>query len=71
MLQKVADAKSEEVRTVVFADVQELVTNAQWATDEGDFGETQGELAVIEPQRECDGYQGREAFGPKIFRNVC
>lgn len=38
MLQKVADAKSEEARKVVFTDVQELVTNAQWATDEGDFG---------------------------------
>uniref|UniRef100_A0A6A7FU08 UPF0609 protein C4orf27 homolog n=2 Tax=Hirondellea gigas TaxID=1518452 RepID=A0A6A7FU08_9CRUS len=38
MMQKVVDAKTEEARGAVFDDVEELMTNAQWATDEGDFG---------------------------------
>ncbi|KAF2354235.1 Histone PARylation factor 1 [Trinorchestia longiramus] len=33
-----ADATTSGARDVVFAHVQELITNAQWATDEGDFG---------------------------------
>jgi len=38
ILQRVADAKTDTARRDMFADVEELMTNAQWATDEGDCG---------------------------------
>jgi len=40
ILSTVTDAKTEEARKVHFSAVQELMTNAQWANDEGDFGES-------------------------------
>ncbi|KAA0191786.1 hypothetical protein HAZT_HAZT000884 [Hyalella azteca] len=38
MLQRVSDAKNPAARSAAFATVQEVITNSQWATDEGDFG---------------------------------
>ena len=38
ILKKVKDSPDEESKKKNLVDLQELVTNAQWATDEGDFG---------------------------------
>ncbi|XP_069182099.1 histone PARylation factor 1-like isoform X3 [Procambarus clarkii] len=38
MFQKVVDAKSDNERRKHFDDIQELITNVQFAYDEGDFG---------------------------------
>lgn len=39
IFQRVVGAKSEEERKKYFDDIQELITNVQFAYDEGDFGE--------------------------------
>lgn len=38
MLKKVAQAKNEAEKDKNFEDIQELITNVQFAYDEGDFG---------------------------------
>ncbi|KAK4299087.1 hypothetical protein Pmani_028614 [Petrolisthes manimaculis] len=38
MFQKVIDAKTEEEKNRKFEDIQELITNVQFAYDEGDYG---------------------------------
>ena len=39
MLQKVVDSKNEEERMKNFDNIQEIITNVQFAFDEGDSGE--------------------------------
>lgn len=39
MFQKVVDAKSELEKNKHFENIQELITNVQFAYDEGDYGE--------------------------------
>lgn len=39
MFQKVVNAKSEAEKNKYFEDIQELITNVQFAYDEGDYGE--------------------------------
>jgi len=38
MLRRIKEAKSEDEKLKRYDDLQELITNVQWANDEGDFG---------------------------------
>jgi len=38
MLRRIKDAQSEDEKLKRYDDLQELITNVQWANDEGDFG---------------------------------
>lgn len=39
MLQKVVESKNEDEQIKNFDDIQEIITNVQFAYDEGDYGE--------------------------------
>lgn len=42
MIKKMSESKTEDEKTKNFEPLQEIITNVQFASDEGDFGESAG-----------------------------